>query len=172
MKLTMNLVLACVMILTLGSCELFEDSFKHKKEKKKKFYAEFFTELTPTDDVRACEAPFDIYVNQEGEGIGKGLGSFTTRVDFCVNFSTLEYRNGQGSFVFNNGDKIYYTVAGQIMPSDKADYDLMFMDPFIITGGTGRFEGVSGGGMTDSYVKQFEGGDKTDHIWEGEIIYP
>jgi len=46
-------------------------------------------------------------------------------------------------------------------------YDLEFMDPFEITGGTGQFEGATGSGMTESYVNMTTG--ITDHVWTGKI---
>ena len=175
MKTLVNITLMALIVFSLGSCELFDNAFDKKKDKNKtkKFRAEFFTAMTPTDDVRSCEAPFDFYNNQEGEGIAMGMGDFETRIDFCVNFTTLEYIDGQGKLIFNNGDELWITVSGQILPSDDPNYDLMFKDPFQIVGGTGRFEGATGEGMTNSLVKLFpEGGDQTDHVWEGIIVYP
>ena len=63
-------------------------------------------------------------------------------------------------------------------------YEAWFKDPFTITGGTGRFEGASGSGYTDSYVDLF-GSDsswaefpfnvypdhRTDHVWTGELTF-
>ena len=53
------------------------------------------------------------------------------------------------------------------MPNYALSY---FKDPFEITGGTGRFEGATGGGMTNDY--NFVGKDgivHTSHHWQGTI---
>jgi len=53
-----------------------------------------------------------------------------------------------------------------------------FEDPFIFTGGTGRFEGASGGGMTHSQVDLFDDEwnfipeHQTDHEWTETFVLP
>ncbi len=147
----------------------------HKRHHKKivPFYAKLVTSMTPTDEKGNCEAPFDFFNNQEGEGRIAPFGQFTTKITFCVNFSTLEYKDGIGTLFFENGDELYLMVSGQILPSEDPDYDLEFHDKFFFTGGTGRFEGASGWGRTYSFVHLFpEGGDQTDHEWMGVLILP
>jgi hypothetical protein len=73
----------------------------------------------------------------------------------------------QGSFVAENGDELFITGGGQVVPTTKEGYDLEFKDPFSITGGTGQFAGASGSGVTESYVNMTTG--ITDHIWTGTI---
>ncbi len=188
MKFMRKLLIVCTSLLILFACEQPEDevqteiedseSFwfgKHRKSKKKviPFYSKLVTSMTPTDETGNCEAPFDFFNNQEGEGIIFPFGKFTTKITFCVNISTLEYKDGVGTFFMANGDELYLTVAGQILPSEDPEYDLQFQDKFYFTGGTGKFEGASGWGVTDSYVHLFpEGGDQTDHIWKGVLILP
>lgn len=43
------------------------------------------------------------------------------------------------------------------------------MDPIVFTGGTGRFEGAKGGGLTNSFVTL---GDGTDHEFTGALVLP
>ena len=70
-----------------------------------------------------------------------------------------------------NGDALYLEIAeGEILPSTMDGYVYMFMDPFEFTGGTGRFEGVSGSGTTNSFVKNDP--EKTDHNWKGSLVIP
>lgn len=55
-----------------------------------------------------------------------------------------------------------------IMKTSKIKlYDLEFQDTFIITGGTGQFEGATGTLTTDSYVNMTT--QQTDHVWSGTI---
>lgn len=132
--------------------------------------AEFTTSLTPTSETGNCNEPFVFYNNQEGGGSVEGFGTFTTKINFCVNPNTFEYVDGVGAFFMANGDELYFTVAGQVLPSSDPDFDFEFNDPFIITGGTGRFEGATGNGTTASKVKFLENGDQTQHVWEGTLI--
>jgi hypothetical protein len=113
------------------------------------------------------------------------LGKFTTKIIFCMDVSevlptddtpgqltegeSIPYENGIGTFTAANGDKLYFTSSGAVLPSSHPDYDFEFQDPFTITGGTGRFEGATGSGMTDSLVDFAE--DRTDHKWTGSIKF-
>jgi len=185
MKILFNLTIIVLSACMLFSCQkLLEDIVEDlggDKTKEMKFRAEFHTSLTPTSDEEAeakgCEAPYSNFNNQEGEGMAKRLGKFTTKVTFCVDGDPesptfLEYVNSEGTFYFENGDELYYVSRGRvILLEDDPKYNAEFMDPFVFTGGTGRFEGASGEGMTDSKVVFFEdGGDRTDHIWKGTLI--
>lgn len=79
------------------------------------------------------------------------------------------YNNGEGVFIAANGDELYFTIEGAVLHSDHPDYNFEFQDPFTFTGGTGRFEGASGSGTTDSFVNQVT--NRTDHEWNATIIY-
>ena len=131
------------------------------------FTAHFYTDLAGFVESTACTAPKSILNTQVGAGTGTLIGAFETTITFCVDPSTLEYDNGVGSFIGENGDEIYFEGSGQVRPSDHPDYDLEFQDSFTITGGKGRFEGASGTLVTDSYVKNET--QRTDHIWTGKI---
>ena len=187
MKTTFNLTTIALSAIMLFSCQkLLEDILKdterdRDKEREIKLEADFHTSLTPTDEgeeeEKGCAAPYTFFNNQEGEGVAKKLGSFTTKITFCVDVDPesptyLEYVDGEGVFAFNNGDELYFTVSRKVLPlEDDPVYGAFFMDPFVFTGGTGRFEGASGEGITDSKVHfQQEGVSRTDHIWTGTLI--
>ena len=133
------------------------------------FTAVFFTDGVSFAPDAVCPDPFNILNIQEGEGTATRIKEFTTRITFCVDPETFRYVNGEGSFVAKNGDEIFFTVEGQIFPTDNPDYDLEFKDPFVITGGTGHFKNASGSGMTDSFFKQAT--NRTDHVWKGTISF-
>jgi len=129
----------------------------------------------------SCEgAYFGVY--QVGEGTGTSLGNFSVTGTFCMN-ANFEYINAELEFVASNGDKLFMLIAnGVVLPLPYNDplYEFYFQDKFIITGGTGRFEGASGSGYTDSYLDLFVDGDpnqviaehQTDHKFTGTLILP
>jgi len=150
------------------------------------FKAKFYTKRNYDVVLGTCdEAPFLEYNYQVGEGTATHLGKFTTEIYFCGN--GFEYKNGVGVFVSANGDELHYLIPspgeiGHIMPLPIPDplYEFYFQDPFTIVGGTGRFEGASGSGYTESYVDLFVDGDptqfipehQTDHVFTGTLILP
>jgi len=150
------------------------------------FKAKFYTKRNYDAVIGTCEEdPFLEYNYQVGEGTGTHLGKFTTEIYFCGN--GFEYKNGEGVFVAANGDELYFSVPspgeiGLIMPVPSPDplYEFYFQDPFTIVGGTGRFEGASGSGFTESYVDLFVDGDptqfipehQTDHVFTGTLTLP
>lgn len=158
------LLLACLIIgsTTLG-CQEDEPEFETKT-----FEATFFTDLASLGpDSLSCEAPRNFLNVQEGSGSEPTVGDFTTTIAFCVNPNTFEYGNSEASFVAENGDELFLDVSGQVVPTTEPGYDLEFKDPFTIIGGTGRFEGASGSGMTSSFVSNAT--QRTDHVWKGTI---
>ena len=153
----------CVLLFaSLFSCE-----DKGPKTETVDFEADFFTVLVSFEEDAGCTAPKNFLNTQQGSGSATLVGNFTTQLTFCVNPATFEYENVQGSLVAENGDEMFITGEGQVVPTEKEGYDLEFMDPFTITGGTGQFEGASGSGMTESYVNMTTG--QTDHVWTGKL---
>jgi len=147
----------------------------------KPFKAKFFTsqnlDESGFNSVECPDPDFNYYNVQEGSGHATYLGKFTTRITFCVNTNEfpVPYKDGKGTFIAANGDKLFYTISGLVKPHDNPNdkYELEFQDPFTFSGGTGRFAGANGNGMTDSLVDLLEGGgDRTDHKWTGELMFP
>lgn len=140
------------------------------------FKASFFTGgAVPEHD---CGGPPINPILQIGDGQATHLGKFSTRITFCADVTdapggleegeSIPYVDGVGTFTAANGDVLRFTIEGTILPSDHPDFDFEFADPFEFTGGTGRFTGASGGGITESFV-DFEA-DRTEHYWSGELI--
>lgn len=155
-----------VFILLASACN--EDD--GPKEVTEAFEATFFTALKGFEENGgSCSSPHNFLNTQEGEGTATQLGSFTTVLTFCVNPMNFEYVDTEGSFVASNGDEIFITGRGQILPSTKDGYDLEFFDDFKITGGTGSFASATGNLTSESYVNMTTG--QTDHVWSGTIAY-
>jgi hypothetical protein len=84
-----------------------------------------------------------IFVDASGGGHATHLGRFTVSYEVEV---TLPAGAGVGTAIFTaaNGDLLFTEFTGQAEPT--ADPDVSFIEETqTITGGTGRFEGASGG---------------------------
>lgn len=162
-KIPMFLIASGMLLLfSFSSCE--ENG---PKTETINFKAEFYTQLVSFEEDAGCSAPKNFLNTQQGGGTATLVGNFTTQLTFCVNPANFEYDNVQGSFVAENGNEIFVVGSGQVVPTEKEGYDLEFMDPFEINGGTGQFEGATGSGTTESYVNMTTG--ITDHVWTGKI---
>jgi hypothetical protein len=114
------------------------------------------------------------FLTMVGDGNINHLGKMTTRMTFCLDFSTLYYYYTEGIFVAANGDELYATIEyGYIVPNEgdnSSYYQTIFNDPMIFTGGTGRFENASGEAMTNAYVHDGEDEWRTDFFSTGTLI--
>jgi len=140
------------------------------------FNAEFMGNYMPTSgvDLDMCGAYPMIRIFNEGGGTATHLGKFTHYFDFCVNDQTGEYPfdHIEAFFVAANGDTLFVKVYGRVingrLPHHPEDVNSYFTDPWEILGGTGRFEGASGGGMTDDYNRDSYPANSFHH-WTGTI---
>jgi hypothetical protein len=138
----------------------------------------------PAPDYReSCgDRPWPPYAQtiQVGSGEATHLGQFTTRGTFCTDQTafkdgelspgeSLPYDNVWFVLTAANGDELWLTGGGEILPSDDPECNFEFFDPFEFAGGTGRFAGATGGGSMESCVL-VEGG--VYHEWDGELILP
>jgi len=76
-----------------------------------------------------------------GAGHATLLGSYTGEYRECFNPANGAVTNGTFTLTASNGDKLFGTYAGQAVPSGT---NVLYDDPGVITGGTGRFSGASG----------------------------
>lgn len=120
----------------------------------------------------------DINVFVDGIGTASHMGNSTVHFDFCVNpifegdvFVRGEYGNADAYIVAANGDKLFVSVEGAVLPGrldDHPEYVVSYWrDLFVILGGTGRFEGATGGGITDDYNSSED--PNSHHHWVGTI---
>lgn len=121
----------------------------------------------------------DINVFVEGEGTGTHVGHSMIHFDFCVTpyftpdgqLDHGDYGNSDAYIVAANGDLLFVSVEGTVYPGRLDDHPehvvSYWRDPFVITGGTGRFEGATGGGMTNDYNSSED--SNSHHHWEGTI---
>lgn len=170
-------------LVLLGSCSYLDpvEVKGHEVPFKAKFYT--LRDYSNSGEGFCTEDPYLSFNYQVGEGIGTHLGKFTTTISFCGRDQTPNYKNGQGVFVAANGDELYFLVPspgeiGRVNPFEHPLYEGQFQDAFTFSGGTGRFEGASGVGVTNSLVDllddegNFIPEHQTDHEWIGTLIIP
>ena len=155
----------------------FDDGSLSKKGKPETVTMGFNVVLTGNYDYFGPDAlcgdfPFWRVVNT-GEGTGTHFGKLTSYFDFCIDLRDSSYPNGriEAYFEDKNGDRLFVEVAGFVlggrvpgMPSYATSY---FKDPFVIVGGTGRFEGATGSGYTNDYNSSKD--PYSHHHWKGKI---
>lgn len=119
---------------------------------------------------------FALVINT-GVGTGTHFKKVTSYFEFCVNPNTGTYPENDYLYAYledEDGDQLFVEVAGQVLPGrapGMPDFALSyFKDPFTIIGGTGKFEGASGGGFTNDYnFIAKDGLVHTSHHWQGKI---
>ena len=138
------------------------------------FKSSFYTEQEGDLDPEGCEGDGIVLNTQVGGGNGTHIGKFTAQMDFCMNINEgpdfAAYWGGDGVFIAANGDELYITVSGQVLMYGEGEehdpfYVAYFDDEFEFVGGTGRFVGATGGGMTNSFTNFAH----TDHNWTGTL---
>ncbi|HMB94097.1 MAG TPA: hypothetical protein VKP65_24830 [Rhodothermales bacterium] len=144
--------------------------------------AVFFSDETGfTPDPTCGVAPPYFRVTQEGFGEATHLGRFTFYATFCVDATdvldgmltageSIPYFDGFGTLTAANGDELWIELAGEILPVDDPVFEYQFSDPFDVVGGTGRFDGASGSGVTNSFVDTDI--SRTQHEWSGVLTLP
>lgn len=186
MKTALNFSLVIAMIGFLTACQTSEDfeienepAFKHHEGKVQTLGFNVLLYGTYQDVPENNDCPGLGKVINTGEGTGTHFKKVTSYFEFCVKPTVPgggTYPEGYlvAYFEDKNGDRLNVEVAGEVFPGrvpGMPNYALSyFKDPFIITGGTGRFEGATGSGMTNDY--NFLGKDgivHTSHHWQGTI---
>jgi hypothetical protein len=119
-----------------------------------------------------------VRVINEGEGTEINLGNFTHHFEFCADWINGTYPSPKagapksvGYFEDDNGDRMYIMSAGTVYEGRLEEHpeyvNSWWRDPWEITGGTGRFEGATGSGMTDDYNSDLD--PYSHHHWKGTI---
>ena len=140
------------------------------------FEAEFtgtYTSIQP-DSIKCGPGPW-LYIIVDCSGTETTLGNFTTHFEFCADDQGY-YPGKQGKhkvahMIADNGDTLFVSCAGQVLEGRQEDHPeyvvSYWRDPFEILGGTGKFEGATGEGMTDDYNSSKD--ENSHHHWTGTI---
>lgn len=131
-----------------------------------------YTYIGPdTMAVKKCVAPLNIWrAIVDGKGTGTPVGNFTVHFDFCGD-SLSNYGNTQAYLALSDGDTLFVTGAGRVLDGRLDDHPAYVVsywrDPFVILGGTGKYEGASGQIMSDDYNSSED--SFSHHHWKGTI---
>jgi hypothetical protein len=118
----------------------------------------------------------DANVIVDGVGDGTHVGNSTVHFDFCIlgvsaDGDSTFYGGTEAYIVADNGDTLFVSIEGAVVEPplvDHPEYVVNYWrDPFEILGGTGRFEGATGGGWSDDYNSTEDA--YSHHHWEGTI---
>jgi len=120
---------------------------------------------------------------QMGGGNATHMGKFTTKMNFCMDGqftpsggpgedengtwdAVYNYNGVEGSFIDHKGNRLDFIVPNGEVRLNYMGYVFWWNDAFEFTGGTGRFEGATGEGTTNSFSTD---GAIHQHHWSGEI---
>ena len=152
------------MLLAFSNCQRAETT---------PFDAEFtgiYTSVQP-DSVRCGSGPW-VHVVVDCSGTGTELGNFTTHFEFCADDQGYYPGTSMAAYMIaENGDTLFVECAGQVLEGRQDDHPehvvSYWRDPFKILGGTGKFKGATGEGMTDDYNSSED--QNSHHRWKGTI---
>lgn len=117
-----------------------------------------------------CEDPYNCLVVVEFKGTGS-IGDFSGTFNFCACGPEGEYGPTDSYMINTSGDTLIVSCSGKVVPGKLVDHPehvtSYWKDPFKILGGTGKFEGATGKGMTNDYNSSLD--PNSHHNWEGEI---
>jgi hypothetical protein len=114
----------------------------------------------------AC-GPGQVLVQIEGRGVATHLGAYTAVRQHCFDFALSAIQAGAFTFTAANGDVVSGTYAGELVftPGGSILIDVSWE----ITGGTGRFAGASGSGLSHGTFDPTTQQATTDDV--GVIVY-
>ena len=160
-----NLSSVCILILLIASCS---------SEKPEKFEAKFigeYSQIITGDELVDCDDEYECRVIVEFKGAATQFGDIHGQFSFCACGPEGKYAPTESYFVTSNGDSLFFTCQGKVIEGKTMGHpDFVtsyWRDPFVFKGGTGRFEGASGGGKTDDYNSSED--PNSHHHWKGTI---
>jgi hypothetical protein len=89
-----------------------------------------------------CETS-GLVLDVSGTGDATQLGNYSAHYRECFDPATGAVTAGSFTLTAANGDKVFGTYSGQVSPTGDPSV-ILFNDPGVVSGGTGRFEGASG----------------------------
>lgn len=143
------------------------------------FLGTYVDESYPGDENYTCDLLYECHVVVDVVGTATHMGKITGTFDFCacgpddpdIPGLDWQYAPTETALMAANGDILIVTCSGSVIAGhadDQPDYiNSYWRDEFLILGGTGRFEGATGGGMTDDFNSDLD--NHSHHHWTGSI---
>ena len=129
-----------------------------------------YTAVNP-DSVACGPGPW-MHITVDCSGAEATLGKFTTHFEFCAD--DQGYYPGKQMVAYmiaENGDSLFVSCAGQVIEGRMEDHPghvvSYWRDPFDILGGSGKFKGATGEGMTDDFNSSED--QNSHHHWKGTM---
>ena len=97
-------------------------------------------------DVAVIPQADGIHISADVEGQATQLGQFNERLEYVLAYDLVHF-SGTGLFTAANGDELYVSFSGAIPGFSSGNFPTPYSSSFVITGGTGRFQNTSGGGV-------------------------
>ena len=171
------LVLYCV--VWFCSCDGPPSETKVVDEESKMITEDFHAEFTGTytyvgpDTLASKKCSDSLYIWRaivDCEGTANTMGKVDVHFDFCGD-QDGNYGNTDAFMVDENNDTLFITCAGQVIQGKMEGHPELvtsyWKDEFKILGGTGKYEGATGKGMTDDYNSSED--PNSHHTWKGTI---
>ena len=98
-----------------------------------------------------------VVLDVTGTGHATQLGTYSSHFRECFDPATGAVTDGSFTLTAANGDTVFGTHSGQVSPTADPSV-IVYDDPGVITGGTGRFAGASGS-VTQSGVANLATGE-------------
>ena len=165
--------------------QLDEEGFKNSEPKTVTvpFKASFIGEYTSVEIpplYEECDDSFVCKVGVDYVGTATHLGKFTGSFEFCSCGLENPYHPDGAAYgpamtimTAANSDELWLQGEGFVNVTQPEDNQPEYVaswwkDLFVITGGTGRFEGATGQGMTNDY-NHYDYAGNSFHNWTGTI---
>ena len=112
--------------------------------------------------------PGALLASGSGTGIGSHVGQFSLSYDLTVTLATGT-AVGTGHWIAANGDTIDMTITGSSVPTTTPGV-FSIRELYVVTGGTGRFEGAQGSFIVERSIDLATG--VTSGSFHGSISSP
>ncbi len=164
--------LACLSLLIL-SCNRQKSPKMVTENFKANFTGEYKYVGPDTLSNQKCTGQLSLWrAIVDGKGTCTPLGDFTVHFDFCGD-SLSNYGNCYAYMVSTNKDTLLIDISGRVIEGrldDHPEYVTSYWrDSIRFIGGTGKYKGATGKGITDDYNSSED--TNSHHNWKGTITF-
>ncbi len=162
-------IVACLSLLILN-CNRAKASKMVTENFKADFTGEYKYVGPDTLSNKKCIGQLSLRAIVDGKGTGTPMGDFTVHFDFCGD-SLSNYGNSYAYMVSSDNDTLLIDLSGRVIEGrldDHPEYVTEYWrDSIRFIGGTGKYEGATGKGITDDYNSSQD--NNSHHSWKGTI---